>query len=51
MKGEADGTSRGTLAPDLEGEDLDEDQQHLEAAEQYELRHNFRFEARAPLLR
>ena len=47
MKGEAEGTSSHLLVAPLEGDDLDEDEQHLEAADQFELKHNFRFEARA----
>ncbi len=43
-QGEAHGSSNGALAAPLEGDDLDEDEQHLEAAEQFESRHNFRFE-------
>ena len=46
MKGEAAGTSEELPVAPLEGDDLAEDEEHLQAAEQFELKHNFRFEVR-----
>lgn len=45
MQGEAAVDSSLQPSGDLGGNDLEEDEEHLKAADQFEAQHNFRFEA------